>query len=628
MEPKTPNAPSTDLSNGRLIERLLRLTWQYRAGCVRVLALQMALLALTLGGFGLTGLGIDFIRHTIQSSATPPHWPFHLVPPTTWAPMTVVMAIAGAIVLLALIRALLSSIYSIQLAELLQRHVVVNLRSKVYAKLQSMSFRFFDETASGSIINRVTGDVQSTRLFIDGVIIQGLIMILSLAFYLVYMLSIHLRLTLFCLCTTPLLWMATLIFTRRVRPLYRKNRELADNLTLTLSEMIQGIPVIKGFAREPEIIERFAVANRAVRDQKYALINQVSFFSPAINFLTQVNLMILLGYGGYLVIHGQLPLGAGLVVFAGLLQQFSNQVANIGTIANSIQESLTAAQRVFEVLDAPIEIRNLPSALRVPHLRGAVAFDHVGFGYEPDAPILRDITFEAGAGQCIAIAGATASGKSTLLSLIPRFYDAQKGRVLLDGMDVRQLDLNDLRRNVGIVFQESFLFSTSVASNIAFGDPAATQDQIEHAAKIAQAHDFICSLPKGYNTILGEGGSNLSGGQRQRLAIARALLLNPTILILDDPTAAIDPKTEHEIMEAMNHAMRGRTTFVVAHRLSTLRRADLIMVLDRGRIVQMGTHESLMKSKGAYQRLAAIQEVDVESQRLMGNPADPGQEAP
>jgi ATP-binding cassette subfamily B protein len=608
------------LSNWMLAKRLLRLTWRYRAGCVKVLSLQITLLVLGLSGLGLTGLGIDFIRHQVNPGAKPPRWPFHLAPPDTWAPMTVVTAIALSIFGLALVRAILNSTYAIQLAKLLQREIVVNLRSEVYNKLQTLSFRFYDENASGSIINRVTGDVQHTRLFIDGVIMQGIIMLLSLTFYLIYMVGIHPKLTFCCLSTTPLLWLLTTVFTRRVRPAFRINRELVDNMILALSESVQGIHVIKGFAREPEITARFAEANRKVRDQKRWLIDQVSRFTPLIGFMTQINLVILLGYGGYLVIHGQLPLGTGLVVFAGLLQQFSAQVANISNIANSAQESLTSARRVFEVLDAPIEIATPAKATCLPRALGSVTFDHVWFGYEPDTAVLRDISFAAKPGQCIAIAGATASGKSTLLSLIPRFYDPQKGRVLVDGIDLRDLDLNDLRRNVGIVFQESFLFSNTVAANIAFGHPTATREAIERAARIAQAHEFVLGLRDGYDTVLGEGGSDLSGGQRQRLAIARAILLNPAILILDDPTAAIDPETEHEIMEAMENAMRGRTTFVVAHRLSTLRRADWILVMDRGRIVQEGTHDTLLNNKGAYQRLASLQVIDEESLRLLSVP--------
>lgn len=603
---QTHSLPSLD--NREIIFRLLGLTWRYRAGCIRVLALQLSLLVLTLGGFSLAGIGIDYIRFVIQPGAPEPRWLFHLAPPPGWAPLIVISAIAGGIILVALIRTVLNAIYAVQLTVLLQRNVVVHLRSEIYAKLQSMSFRFFDETASGSIINRVTGDVQNTRLFIDGVIIQGLVMILSLAFYLVYMVGIHAPLTLACLCSTPLLWLFTSIFTRRMRPLYKESRELADDLTLTFSETLQGIQVVKGFAREPEMTRRFGEANRRVRNQKRELIGQISTFTPAIEFLTQVNVVILLGYGGYLVIQGGLPLGAGMVVFAGLLQQFSAQVSNISTIANSIQESLTAARRVFEVLDAPIEIKSPPSATRVPRILGSVKFENVQFGYDPELPVLRTVSFEARPGQCIAIAGGTASGKSTLLSLIPRFYDPDKGRVLVDNIDIRQLELTDLRRQVGIVFQESFLFRTSIAANIAFGSPGIGQEAIEQAARTAQAHDFITRFPKGYATVLGEGGSNLSGGQRQRLAIARALLLNPAILILDDPTAAVDAQTEHEIMAALENAMQSRTTFVVAHRLSTLRRADRILVLERGRIVQTGTHDELLAIPGAYQRLAAGQE--------------------
>jgi ATP-binding cassette subfamily B protein len=620
--------PSTGLGpglgNGALIKRLLSLTWRHRLGCMKVMSLQILLLAISLSGLGLTGLGIDFIRKVVEPEARAPHWPFGLVPPSDWTPLMVVGAIAGSLVLLAMIRALLNFTYTVESTSLLQRDVVANLRSQVYAKLQRLSFRFFDDNASGSIINRVTGDIQATRMFIDGVFMQGLIMTLSLAFYLIYMTSIHAGLTLICLSTTPLLIIVSAVFARMVRPAYAHSRTLVDKMLLVISESLQGIPVIKAFAREPETETRFASSVRDVRDQKVWIINRLSVFTPLIGFLTDINIIILLGYGGYLVIQGELPLGAGMVVFAGLLQQFSAQVANISNIANSIQESLTAARRVFEVLDAPIEIASPPNAARLPRSRGIVEFHHVWFGYDPDTMVLRDVSFKTRPGQCIAVLGTTGSGKSTLLSLIPRFYDPDRGSVLVDGLDARRYDLDDLRRNVGIVFQENFLFSNTVAANIAFGNPTASAEQIERAARIASAHDFIMGLPNGYNTILAEGGSDLSGGQRQRLAIARAILLDPAILLLDDPTAAIDPQTEHEIMSAMDSAMLGRTTFVVAHRLSTLRRADWILVLDRGRIIQAGTHDELMAAKGPYQRQAAMQVVDDESLRMLNITGEPG----
>jgi ATP-binding cassette subfamily B protein len=303
----------------------------------------------------------------------------------------------------------------------------------------------------------------------------------------------------------------------------------------------------------------------------------------------------------------RLALGTGLVVFAGLLTQFASQVANLTNITNSIQQSLSGARRVFEVLDTPVEIRSASDAIRLPRARGEVRFERVGFEYDPGAPVLEDVSFSVRPGQCVAILGATGAGKSTLLSLVPRFYDPTRGRVLIDGVDLRNLHVDDLRRNIGLVFQETFLFSHTVAANIAFGHPHATREQVIRAARLACADDFIERLPQGYDTVLGEGGMDLSGGQRQRLAIARALLLDPAILLLDDPAAAIDPHTEQEILAAMSHAMQGRTTFVVAHRLSTLRHADSVIVLDDGRITQTGTHDELMERPGHYRSAAVIQ---------------------
>ncbi|MDE3085064.1 MAG: ABC transporter ATP-binding protein, partial [Verrucomicrobiota bacterium] len=305
-----------------------------------------------------------------------------------------------------------------------------------------------------------------------------------------------------------------------------------------------------------------------------------------------------------------LPLGAGLVVFAGLLEQVSGQVSNIATIVNSVQQSLIGARRVFEILDAPVEIQSAPDAIRRPRLEGSVRFENVRFSYQGLDPVLRDINLEAKPGQCVAILGATGAGKSMLMSLISRFFDPNAGRVLIDGIDARRIHLDDLRRNIGLVFQESFLFSNTIAANIAFGHPEATPAQIEKAARIAAAHEFIVNLPQGYDTVISESGQSLSGGQRQRLAIARAILLEPAILLLDDPTAAVDSETEHEIFEALDRAIAGRTTFIVAHRLSTLRRADFILVMDHGRIVQHGTHEQLMKTPGPYLSVANLQLVD------------------
>jgi ATP-binding cassette subfamily B protein len=596
------------------------LGWRYRGDCLRVVALHVGLVALNLAGLGLTGVGIDFIRHQVDSSSRAPSWPFGVVPPSEWRPMTVISAMAAAVLAVAMLNAALRYIAAISVAQLSQR-VLTQLRSDVYAKLQRLSFHFYDGNDSSSIINRAAGDVQAVRTFVDGVIVKVLTVFLTLVLYLAYMLRVHVPLTVACLVTTPLLWCGAVLFSRLVQPAYRRSSELGDRMVSTLVENVQGVQVVKGFAREREELSRFRDANEQIRDQRFSIFWTISTYQPVMGLLTQVNMIVLLAYGGYLVVRGELQLGAGMFVFASLLHEFANQVGQITNIANTIQSSLTGAERVFEVLDAPIKISSPPNAVRLPRARGAVRFEHVSFAYEPGKPVLHDISCDIQPGECIGIVGETGAGKSTLLSLISRFYDVSSGSVAVDDLDVRLLDLDDLRRNVGIIFQESFLFSNTVAANIAFAHPEASQQAIERAARIAAAHTFVSEMPLGYDTVVGEYGNTLSGGQRQRLAIARALLLDPPILLLDDATAAVDPGTEREIQEAIESAMQGRTTFVISNRVSALERTDRILVLEGGRIVQSGTHSELLQVPGYYQRLACIQFADV-AQELASTEAD------
>lgn len=608
---------SEDSSSTSALGRLLQLCWKEPRSCILVLLSQVALLFLGLVGLGFTGLGIDYLRSILQTNAPAVHWPLGIIPPAAWSPTQVLFAIAGIIVIASVIRGYLTWISGVWLADLVHYKVVSGLQKSVFAKLQHLSFRFFDLQSRGAIINRATGDIQAIRTFVDTVLIQSLTTFLSVVVYASYMFSIHVGLSIACLATIPVMWIASIRFSKKVHPEYVQNRELFDRMIRTLAEYIEGIGVIKGFAREKEMGERFRKDNVALKDQQRLIIRHVSLFTPSLDMLTQISLIVLLFYGGWLVIHGKLPLGTGLVVFAGLLQQFSNQVGMIAQISNGFQESLTGAGRVFSILDAPLGLTPPPSPALLPEGKGSVIFENISFGYTPNREVLHRVNFSVQPGECVAIVGETGSGKSALLNLIPRFYDPTSGRILIDGIDAKKIDLQALRKTVGFVFQESFLFSDTVAANIAFGDPDIAFDKIVAAAKIACAHDFIEALPEGYETVLGESGVDLSGGQRQRLAIARAILTDPKILLLDDPTAAIDPETEHEILAAIDQAVSGRTTFIVAHRLSTLRRADRIFVLERGRIVQTGTHAELVHHEGPYRSAAMHQMIDKESRRLL-----------
>ena len=598
-------------STAELVWRLTALAWRFRWDCFWSAALGVAMLLLGIVGLKLLGVVIDVIRGALDPALPAPNYPFGWTPPAGWAPLRIVAALALAIVALALLRAALTYAYGMITARLTQGEIVPALRAQLYAKLQRLSFSFFDLHGSNSIFNRVTGDVQNTRLFVDGVLLQGLNMVLTLAAYAFFMWRIHPALTLACLSVSVPLWALAHFYSARLRPGYLRNRELTDDMVLLFSESVRGMQTVKGFAAEAHQVRRFEASNDAVSSQQRRIFWDLSIFTPGTQILSQMSLVILFAYGGWLYVQGRIPLGGGLVVFAGLLQQFTGQVANISTIANSVQQSLAAARRVFEVLDTPVEVQSRPGALAPGRLTGRLAFERVTFGYAPGKPVLTDVSFETRPGRVIGIFGLTGAGKSTLLGLVPRFYDPQAGRILADGRDLRELELDDYRRQIGIVYQESFLFSNTVAANIAFGHPRATMEEIERAARIASAHEFICGLAHGYETVLGESGVDLSGGQRQRLALARALLLQPPVLILDDPTASVDARTENEIVSALREAMKGRTTLVVSGRLSLLRRADLILVLEDGRLTQSGTHEELVHRPGPYHETALLQIMDL-----------------
>jgi ATP-binding cassette, subfamily B, bacterial len=614
-------SPSVSVASSNPLGRLLRLTWEYRSACLAVLGLQVALLALALGGLSLTGLCVDVLRRALDPKAPLPRWPLGFQPPPTWSTSAQLYAIGALVLVMGAVYAGLSYANGIQNGRVQHLKLVPELRAQVFDKLQHLSFPFYDRNGSASIINRVTSDVQAARSFVDGVLLQGIILLLTLGSYGVFMLRSDVGLTCACLGATPLIWLLTRRFSNWAQSAYEKTRDLVDAMVLTMSEGIYGIQVTKVFGREAEELARFETKNRAIVHQQQDIFKKASVFTSAVHFISQLNIVILLGYGGFLVMRGRLTLG-DLIVFANLLTQFATQVAAMARVINTLEQSLAGARRVFDVLDAPIEIQSPVRAIALGGpgraVTGTVRFENVHFSYPSAEPALVDVSFEVPAGSCLAILGATGAGKTSLLSLIPRFYDVSAGRVSIDGIDVRELELDALRRSIGVVFQQTLLFKQSVADNISFGHPGASREDIERAARVAGADEFVRMLPEGYDTLLSEEGQNLSGGQRQRLALARAVFIEPRILLLDDPTTALDPQTEALVLTAMRRVMYGRTTLMVANRLSTLRFADRILVLERGKIIEQGTHRELMALGGLYHRTAVLQGVAEAAPSLEG----------
>ncbi|MDQ3701759.1 MAG: ABC transporter ATP-binding protein/permease [Chloroflexota bacterium] len=549
------------------------------------------------------------------------------------------------------------------LNELVSQRVAYDLRNALYDHLQRLSFAYHNRAKTGELMSRVTSDVDSARIFTGQGVLQIVNTVVLYVTILVLMFTLHWQLALLSLLTMPFLAFTAVTYGTRVRPLFSRMQRQWAQLTAVLQENITGVRVVKAFAREPFEVEKFERENQVYLERNIAATRLQALVYPLMLFISSLGSIAIIWFGGQEVIRGSLTIGT-LLAFNSYLQRLAQPTRMLGFIIAWISRATASGERLFEILDAPSPVQSPRGAPPLPPVEGRVVFDQVSFSYnassaagggagqpvmqplaerltdsgfatpqqapreqgkdgrdrtlvDPTVPVmggrvLHDVSLVAEPDQVVALIGHTGAGKTSVVALIPRFYDVEEGAVRIDGHDVREVDLQSLRRQVGMVMQESLLFSATVAENIAYGAPGATMDRIEGAARAAQAEEFIKELPEGYETKVGERGVTLSGGQRQRLAIARALLIDPRILILDDATASVDMRTEFQIQQALQALMKGRTTFVIAQRLSTIKQADQILVLDHGRIVQRGQHDSLVAIAGPYRDIYDLQLRDQE----------------
>ena len=484
--------------------------------------------------------------------------------------------------------------------------VIIDIRAAVFKKLQRLSVSFYDKNKTGTIMSYVTNDVYALQsAMVENtieMITEGFILIGSV----VAMIYLDWRLTLFTVCTFPVVLWFMEFFGKKIRKTGGRIQECTADITSVLQESVASARVIKSFVREDYEVDRFDVENRANFRANMKNAQLMATLTPVVELVAAIGVTMIIWYGGNNVINGTITAGS-LVAFLTYAVNISNPIKRLTRVIGNIQKALAAAQRVFMIIDMPEEIAESRDAKQLPEVSGKVEFQNVSFAYDDKGNVITDLSFSVKPGEVIAIVGPSGAGKSTIANLLPRFYDVNKGDIKIDGHSVREVTLDSLREQVGIVPQETMLFNGSVYNNILYGRLDATKEEIEAAAKAANAHDFIMQLTDGYETKLGDRGVNLSGGQRQRIAIARAILKNPRILILDEATSALDTESERVVQEALDRLMVGRTSFVIAHRLSTVKNADKILVLEKGNLVESGTHDELLALDGLYAHLYKIQ---------------------
>jgi len=484
--------------------------------------------------------------------------------------------------------------------------VLLDLRIELYDQLQLLRLSYYNRRQTGRIMNRVTGDLSRLQYFISEGFQDILINIVTMVLIAGILLWMDWRLFLVTLAPTPVIVVSTWVFGRKLHRLFHRLWRRWAGLSAILADTIPGIRVVKSFAQEEREVGRFAAYSTDLFNQELRAARLWASFFPVVDLLTAVGSLLIFTVGGYMVLNGSVTAGT-LVAFTGYMWRFYMPVQQFGRINQRIQRCVTSAERVFEVLDSDPEPLRREDGVVLDPVQGRIEFRNVRFSYEPGKYALDGISFVVEPGEMIGLVGPSGAGKSTLVHLIARFYDVDEGQILVDGHDIRDLNLKAYRQSIGVVLQEPYVFHGSVWANIAYAKPDASADEIIAAARAANAHDFIMNLPDGYDTLIGERGQTLSGGERQRLSIARAILRNPRILILDEATASVDTETEVQIQAAIERLVENRTTFAIAHRLSTLRKADRLIVLERGKLIEMGTHEELIQSGGLYSRLCKLQ---------------------
>ncbi|WP_442598931.1 ABC transporter ATP-binding protein [Neobacillus sp. D3-1R] len=487
--------------------------------------------------------------------------------------------------------------------------ILYDIRDQLYTHIQKLSFKYYSNTRSGEIISRVINDVEQTKTFVVTGLMNLWLDMATIVIAIMIMFTMDVKLTVMSIILFPLYAISVRYFFGNLRTLTKSRSQALAEVQSYLHERVQGMPVIKSFAIEDHEQKLFDKQNKnfLTRAIEHTRWNAKSF--AAVNTITDIAPLVVIGYSGFQVIQGTLTLGT-MIAFIAYIDKLYNPLRRMVNSSTSITQSIASMDRVFEFIDEKYDIVDQPNAFECENVKGNVSFRNVFFSYNENESVLKNINLEVKKGETIALVGMSGGGKSSFVSLIPRFYDVSSGEILLDGQDIRNFKVRSLRDKVGMVFQDNLLFSDSVKENILLGNPKASEEEVVQAAKAANAHEFIMGLPQGYGTKVGERGVKLSGGQKQRIAIARVFLKNPPILILDEATSALDLESEHLIQESFEKLAKDRTTFIVAHRLSTITHADRIVLIEHGEIVEIGTHEQLMEKKGSYYRLFQVQQID------------------